>query len=146
MALKKKSKVSAEFSMSSLTDIIFLLLIFFMLTSSVIVPNALNMKIPGGQSSAVVESTPEKITIRGKETIRFADKTFNFNIKDPEAKAKERKRFEKAVRDYVRRSGKRSKDLDMTLTPSRSATTEAVAIVMDVMQKVEVNCILALPE
>ncbi|RME91919.1 MAG: biopolymer transporter ExbD [Bacteroidetes bacterium] len=34
MAMKRNSKVSAEFSMSSLTDIIFLLLIFFMLTSS----------------------------------------------------------------------------------------------------------------
>lgn len=34
MAFKKRSKVSAEFSMSSLTDIIFLLLIFFMLTSN----------------------------------------------------------------------------------------------------------------
>lgn len=34
MALKKRNKTSAEFSMSSLTDIIFLLLIFFMLTSN----------------------------------------------------------------------------------------------------------------
>lgn len=34
MGLKRNSKVSAEFSMSSLTDIIFLLLIFFMLTSN----------------------------------------------------------------------------------------------------------------
>lgn len=34
MGLKKNNKVSAEFSMSSLTDIIFLLLIFFMLTSN----------------------------------------------------------------------------------------------------------------
>lgn len=34
MGLKKNSKVSAEFSMSSLTDIIFLLLIFFMLTAN----------------------------------------------------------------------------------------------------------------
>lgn len=34
MGLKKSSKISAEFSMSSLTDIIFLLLIFFMLTST----------------------------------------------------------------------------------------------------------------
>ena len=32
--IKKRQKVSAEFSMSSLTDIIFLLLIFFMLTSN----------------------------------------------------------------------------------------------------------------
>ena len=40
MALKKRAKVSAEFSMSSLTDIIFLLLIFFMLTS-----NTVNVKV-----------------------------------------------------------------------------------------------------
>lgn len=44
---KKKSKISAEFNMSSLTDIIFLLLIFFMLTSSIVAPNALNLKLPG---------------------------------------------------------------------------------------------------
>ncbi len=36
MGLKRRSKVSAEFSMSSLTDIIFLLLIFFMLTSTLV--------------------------------------------------------------------------------------------------------------
>ena len=36
MGLKKRAKVSAEFSMSSLTDIIFLLLIFFMLTSTLV--------------------------------------------------------------------------------------------------------------
>ena len=36
MGLKRQSKVSAEFSMSSLTDIIFLLLIFFMLTSNLV--------------------------------------------------------------------------------------------------------------
>ncbi len=34
MGMKKRSKVSAEFSMASLTDIIFLLLIFFMLTAN----------------------------------------------------------------------------------------------------------------
>lgn len=47
MALKKRSRVSAQFNMSSLTDIIFLLLIFFMLTSSLVAPNALNLKLPG---------------------------------------------------------------------------------------------------
>ncbi|MGA1582220.1 MAG: ExbD/TolR family protein, partial [Saprospiraceae bacterium] len=36
MPIKKRNKVSAEFSMSSLTDIIFLLLIFFMLTYKVV--------------------------------------------------------------------------------------------------------------
>ncbi len=36
MGIKRRNKISAEFSMSSLTDIIFLLLIFFMLTSTLV--------------------------------------------------------------------------------------------------------------
>ena len=48
--MKKRSKVSAEFSMSSLTDIIFLLLIFFMLTSSMV---QINMDIAQSDSKAV---------------------------------------------------------------------------------------------
>ena len=46
MALKKRSKVSSAFSMSSMTDIVFLLLIFFMVTSTLISPNALKLLLP----------------------------------------------------------------------------------------------------
>jgi len=46
MALKKRSKVSASFSMASMTDIVFLLLIFFMITSTMIAPNALKLLLP----------------------------------------------------------------------------------------------------
>ncbi len=53
MALKKRNKVSAEFSMSSLTDIIFLLLIFFMLTSTLVSPNALRLTLPSSTSKTV---------------------------------------------------------------------------------------------
>jgi biopolymer transport protein ExbD len=52
MGLKKRTKVSAEFSMSSLTDIIFLLLIFFMLTSSVVSPTAINLQLPNSSNRA----------------------------------------------------------------------------------------------
>lgn len=57
MGLKKRNQVSAEFNMSSLTDIIFLLLIFFMLTSTLVSPNALNLKLPGSNSKTVAPST-----------------------------------------------------------------------------------------
>lgn len=60
MALKKRSKVSAEFSMSSLTDIIFLLLIFFMLTSTLVSPNALRLTLPSSSSKTVA---PQSFTI-----------------------------------------------------------------------------------
>ncbi len=48
--MKRRNKVSAEFSMSSLTDIIFLLLIFFMLTSSAI---QVNMELPKSDAKTV---------------------------------------------------------------------------------------------
>lgn len=46
MALKRRNKVNAAFSMSSMTDIVFLLLIFFMVTSTLIAPNALKLLLP----------------------------------------------------------------------------------------------------
>ncbi|HNZ68367.1 MAG: biopolymer transporter ExbD [Prolixibacteraceae bacterium] len=46
MALKKRNKISASFSMASMTDVIFLLLIFFMLSSTLVAPNALKLLLP----------------------------------------------------------------------------------------------------
>lgn len=46
MALKQKNKIDASFSMSSMTDIIFLLLLFFMITSTVVNPNAIKILLP----------------------------------------------------------------------------------------------------
>ncbi|NLB25224.1 MAG: biopolymer transporter ExbD [Bacteroidales bacterium] len=46
MALKQRNKINASFSMSSMTDIVFLLLIFFMVTSTLVAPNALKLLLP----------------------------------------------------------------------------------------------------
>jgi biopolymer transport protein ExbD len=56
MAIKSRNKVNAQFSMSSMTDIVFLLLIFFMITSTMIHPNALKLLLP--QSSSQVSAKP----------------------------------------------------------------------------------------
>ena len=54
MAIKRITKVDSGFSMSSMTDIVFLLLIFFLVTSTLINPNALKLLLPKstGQVSA----------------------------------------------------------------------------------------------
>ena len=63
MALKRRSKISAEFSMASMTDMIFLLLIFFMLTSTVVVPNSIKVLLPQStQQTAVKPGTRVTIT------------------------------------------------------------------------------------
>ena len=46
MALKRRTKVNESFSMASMTDVIFLLLIFFMVTSTVVIPNAIKVTLP----------------------------------------------------------------------------------------------------
>ncbi|MBR5475486.1 MAG: biopolymer transporter ExbD [Bacteroidaceae bacterium] len=52
--LKRKTRTIDAFSMSSMTDIIFLLLIFFMITSTMVTPNAIKVLLPQGsqQTSA----------------------------------------------------------------------------------------------
>lgn len=54
MSLKSRHKVDPAFSMSSMTDIIFLLLIFFMLTSSFITPSGLPINLPASKTSNIV--------------------------------------------------------------------------------------------
>nr|WP_321408347.1 biopolymer transporter ExbD [uncultured Carboxylicivirga sp.] len=57
MTLKRRTKISASFSMSSMTDIVFLLLIFFMITSTMVHPNAIKLLIPKKSTKKVVVDT-----------------------------------------------------------------------------------------
>jgi biopolymer transport protein ExbD len=68
MALKTRNKVSAAFSMSSMTDIVFLLLIFFMVTSTLISPNALKLLLPKSSNQTAAKPI----------TTVSIDKNYNF--------------------------------------------------------------------
>ena len=46
MGIRSRNKVSVEFSMSSMTDIVFLLLIFFIVLSTLVTQNAMNVDLP----------------------------------------------------------------------------------------------------
>ncbi|MFO7822489.1 MAG: biopolymer transporter ExbD [Cyclobacterium sp.] len=78
MALQSKNKIEAAFSMSSMTDIIFLLLIFFMLTSSFITPSGLPVNLPSSESSDIVM---QEITVSITKDLRYAvnDRQVNRN-------------------------------------------------------------------
>jgi biopolymer transport protein ExbD len=56
MALEARNKTNKNFAMSGMTDIVFLLLIFFMLTSTLIVPTAHNLELP--ESNNQTQSNP----------------------------------------------------------------------------------------
>lgn len=84
MALKRQQRMLETFSMASMTDVVFLLLVFFMVTSTFIFPTAMEVNLP--QSS---EQTPLKPVTRiyidkdgsihgqfgDSEAISFADET-----------------------------------------------------------------------
>tara|TARA_B100001142_G_scaffold6741_1_gene6832 strand:- start:509 stop:901 length:393 start_codon:yes stop_codon:yes gene_type:complete len=57
MNLRNRSKISAEFNMSSMTDLVFLLLIFFMLTSTLVTSSALDVILPKSKAKTVKKST-----------------------------------------------------------------------------------------
>lgn len=67
---KQRNKVSTEFNMSSMTDIVFLLLIFFMLTSTMVTTNALDLVLPKAKGK----------TDSNKNTSVSIDKDLNFFI------------------------------------------------------------------
>ena len=68
MNLKSKYKVETAFSTSSMTDIIFLLLIFFMLTSSFITPSGLPVNLPASKSSTIVM---QKVSVTITDDLRY---------------------------------------------------------------------------
>ncbi|NOU47857.1 MAG: biopolymer transporter ExbD [Bacteroidales bacterium] len=57
MAIKMRVKRSSEFSMASMSDLVFLLLIFFMITSTLVAPNAVKLLLPSSNSKTMSKQT-----------------------------------------------------------------------------------------
>lgn len=55
MAIKSRIKRGVEFNMASMSDLVFLLLIFFMITSTLISPNAIKLLLPSSKSKTMAK-------------------------------------------------------------------------------------------
>lgn len=132
MGFKKKNKVTTEFSSASMTDMIFLLLIFFMLTSGLVAPNSLNLKLPGSSSA--------KIQLNSKTDDVGITKSGNFYLNG--------KRITQTDLDAtLERKAKAASDkLDITISPEPGTPVKYVAFVMDIAMRFEINAILAAEE
>ena len=87
MSFKSKHKVEPMFSMSSMTDIIFLLLIFFMLTSSFITPSGLPVNLPTSKASTV-ELQKVSVTITDNLDYFVGDKKVSRNMLEAELRSR----------------------------------------------------------
>ncbi|MCS6823979.1 MAG: biopolymer transporter ExbD [Cytophagaceae bacterium] len=61
MKFNKKNRISTEFNMASMTDMIFLLLIFFMLTSSFVTPSGIQVNLPQTKNAEAL--VPQKVSV-----------------------------------------------------------------------------------
>lgn len=131
MALKKTTKVSANFSMSSMTDIVFLLLIFFMVTSTLIAPNALKLLLP--QSNNQTMATKPITTVAITSDLKYA-------VEDRYV------RFNDLERTIVRKVGPASgypEPPTISLHVDQSVAMEHVVKVMNIAKKNQYRLILA---
>lgn len=55
MALRRQNEMLSTFSMASMTDVIFLLLIFFMVTSTFVLPTAMEVNLPQGSAQTAIK-------------------------------------------------------------------------------------------
>ncbi len=116
--------------MSSLTDIIFLLLIFFMLTSTVVAPNALNLKMPGRADTPASPTTDrlDEVRIDGQGAYFFNDRRIDAT----------------ALEEQLR--GRTGTGYSMLIAPDREAPVEGVVTIMDLAMRLDINGVLAAEE
>lgn len=63
MALKRRNKVEATFAMSSMTDLIFLLLLFFVMASTMSSPNDIKINLPQSRAKTTTRQVVAKVSI-----------------------------------------------------------------------------------
>ena len=63
MALKKRNRVEATFAMSSMTDLVFLLLLFFVMASTMSSPNDIKINLPASRAQKATRPQVAKVSI-----------------------------------------------------------------------------------
>jgi biopolymer transport protein ExbD len=78
MKLASRHKADASFSLSSMTDMVFLLLVFFMLTSNFVTPSGLPVNLPTSKNPTVVM---QKVSVTISKDLRILvnDRPASFN-------------------------------------------------------------------
>jgi len=127
MGLKKRNKVSPEFSMSSLTDIIFLLLIFFMLTANFV--QIKPYELPKSDSKTVAPtSIAVAISKKGEFSLNSKDMPF--------------RKLRGAIKEELAK-GDNQKNATITIAAEVGTPFEHVTSVMNIAKNMRMKAILA---
>ncbi|GIV32103.1 MAG: hypothetical protein KatS3mg030_405 [Saprospiraceae bacterium] len=127
MALKRRNKISAEFSMASLTDVIFLLLIFFVLTSRLV--KLSNLDLPESDSKTVAPVTMVvEVDRQGRYLVNTQPRSLS--------------QVEGILRERIKELGK-SEEITLTIAAEKDAAFDEVVDLIQLAGKLRVKAILA---
>jgi biopolymer transport protein ExbD len=130
MAIKKRNKIDVSFSMASMSDMVFLLLIFFMITSTLVAPNALKLLLP--QSNNQTEAKPIT-SISITEDLRYY---INDNGKLVQVVFND-------IEPFLKRTVHVDDETFIALHADKSVPIEEVVKVMNIAQRNKLKLILA---
>ena len=129
MPIRSRSKVSAKFEMSSMTDLVFLLLIFFMLITTIIVPNVNTLKLllPNSNTAKPTENLTVSVAINENQEYFLDVKPVVFD------------QLEGMLSNFI--AGKT--DPVVVLHTANTVPIENVVKVMDIVNRLKVKMVLA---
>ncbi|MDJ0940669.1 MAG: biopolymer transporter ExbD [Woeseiaceae bacterium] len=121
MRLNLRPKSQPEVNLTSLIDVVFLLLIFFMVSTSFVKQSQISIRLPESDSATVAEEPPEKIDIMITEAGTFLVNGRELINNRPET-----------IRNALRRVSSGNSSLPLTISADANARHQYVVTAMDV--------------
>ncbi len=119
MAIQMRNKRDTQFSMASMSDLVFLLLIFFMLTSTLVSPNAIKLLLPSSNSKTMAT---QNVTV-------YINKARNFYVKDRRVKASN-------LQNVIFSSIKNDANASIVLRSDKTAPVQDIVVVIDAVNNI----------
>lgn len=133
MGLKRRVRVTPSFSLAAMIDIIFLLLMFFMLTSKFVTPNALNLQLPSSSSKTMASpSLAVSVNINGEYFLDGAP-----TRKD---------RLYDALTAKIRALKEDPANTTITVVAEKTVPLDNVVFILDIANRLKIKTILATEE
>ena len=133
MGLKRRVRVTPSFSLAAMIDIIFLLLMFFMLTSKFVTPNALNLQLPSSTSKTM--ASPDLAVSVNRNGEYFVD---GVRVR--------KENLENAVAAKVRAKREDPKQTTLTVVAEKTVPLDDVVYILDIANRLKIKTILATEE
>jgi len=121
MRLSLRPRTSPEVNLTSLIDVVLLLLIFFMVSTSFVKESKITISLPQADNSAIVEETPGQIDIMITETGTYLVNGRELINSRPET-----------LRNAIQKVSDGNSDLPLTISADANATHQNVVTAMDV--------------